>query len=119
MNTTIVTTTANDKNASYGTVKSSIILRMQYYLLIKTGQQICIIRFITGNNNLNDVSQDKELNRRIGLAAMTFGKLKSMVFTSKKVSLRVKNMFIQPWFYLFFCMELQNHGPYPEPNCLG
>ena len=38
----------------------------------------------------NDVSQDKELNRRIGLAAMTFGKLKSMVFTSKKVSLRVK-----------------------------
>ena len=39
----------------------------------------------------NDVSQDKELNRRIGLAAMTFGKLKSMVFTSKKVSLRVKN----------------------------
>ena len=19
----------------------------------------------------------------------------------------------------FFCMELQNHGPYPEPNCLG
>lgn len=38
----------------------------------------------------NDVSQDKELNRRIGLATMTFGKLKSMVFTSKKVSLRVK-----------------------------
>ena len=28
----------------------------------------------------NDVSQDKELNRRIGLATMTFGKLKSMVF---------------------------------------
>ena len=27
----------------------------------------------------NDVSQDKELNRRIGLATMTFGKLKSMV----------------------------------------
>ena len=23
-------------------------------------------------------------------------------------------MFIQPWFYQFFCMELQNHGPYPE-----
>ena len=66
-----------------------------------------------------DVSQDKELNRRIGLATMTFGKLKSMVFTSKKVSLRVKTMFIQPWFYQFFCMELQNHGPYPEPNCLG
>ena len=39
----------------------------------------------------NDVSQNKELNRRIGLAAMTFGKLKSMFFTSKKVSLRVKN----------------------------
>ena len=38
----------------------------------------------------NVVSQDKELNRRIGLATMTFGKLKSMVFTSKKVSLRVK-----------------------------
>ena len=38
-----------------------------------------------------DVSQDKELNRRIGLATMTSGKLKSMVFTSKKVSLRVKN----------------------------
>ena len=37
----------------------------------------------------NDVSQDKELNRRIGLATITFGKLKSMVFTSKKVSLRV------------------------------
>ena len=32
-----------------------------------------------------------ELKRRIGLAAMTFGKLKSMFFTSKKVSLRVKN----------------------------
>ena len=31
----------------------------------------------------NDVSQDKELNRRFGLAAMTFGKLKSMVFISK------------------------------------
>ena len=28
-------------------------------------------------------------------------------------------MFIQPWFYQFFCMELQNHGPYPETNCLG
>ena len=27
-------------------------------------------------------------------------------------------MFIQPWFYQFFCMELQNHGPYPETNCL-
>ena len=39
----------------------------------------------------NDVSQDKELNIRIGLAAMTFGKLKNMFFTSKKVSLRVKN----------------------------
>ena len=39
----------------------------------------------------NDVSKDRELNRRIGLATMTFGKLKSMVFTSKKVSLRVKN----------------------------
>ena len=39
----------------------------------------------------NDVSQDKELNRRIGLAAMTFGKLKGIVFTSKKISLRVKN----------------------------
>ena len=38
----------------------------------------------------NVVSQDKELNRRIGLATMTFGKLKSMVFTSKKVSLRIK-----------------------------
>ena len=35
----------------------------------------------------NDASQDKELNRRIGLAAMTSGKLKGMVFTSKKVSL--------------------------------
>ena len=58
----------------------------------------------------NDVSQDKELNRRIGLAAMTFGKLKNMVFTSKKVSLRVKIMFIRPWFYQFFCMELQNLG---------
>ena len=39
----------------------------------------------------NDTNQDKELNRRIGLAAMTFGKLKGMVFTSKKVSLSVKN----------------------------
>ena len=68
----------------------------------------------------NDVSQDKELNRRIGLAAMTFGKLKNMVFTSKKGFIESKNeMFIQPWFYQFFCMELQNHGPYPEPNCLG
>ena len=38
----------------------------------------------------NDASQDKELNRRIGLAVMSFGKLKGMVFTSKKVSLRVK-----------------------------
>ena len=38
----------------------------------------------------NDVSQDKELNRRIGLATMTFGKNKSMVFTSKKVSLSKK-----------------------------
>ena len=28
----------------------------------------------------NDVSQDKELNRRIALAAMNFGKLKNMVF---------------------------------------
>ena len=28
-------------------------------------------------------------------------------------------MCIQPWFYQFFCMELQNHGPYPETNCLG
>ena len=37
------------------------------------------------------IPQDKELNRRIGLATMTFGKLKCMVFTSKKVSLRVKN----------------------------
>ena len=37
----------------------------------------------------NDVGQDKELNRRIGLATMFFGKLKSMVCTSKKVSLRV------------------------------
>ena len=39
----------------------------------------------------NDAGQDKELNRRIGLAVMTFGKLKIMVFTSKKVSRRVKN----------------------------
>ena len=30
----------------------------------------------------NDVSQDKELNRRNGLAAMTFGKLKGTFFTS-------------------------------------
>ena len=67
----------------------------------------------------NDANQDKELNRRIGLAAMTFGKLKKHGFTSKKVSLRVKKLFIQLWFYQFFCMELQNHGPYPEPNCLG
>ena len=29
----------------------------------------------------------------VGLATMTFGKLKSMVFTSKKVSLRVKTNF--------------------------
>ena len=28
-------------------------------------------------------------------------------------------MFIQPWFYQFFCMELQNHGPYPEPTQLS
>ena len=37
-------------------------------------------------NSQNDVSQDKELNRRIGLAAMTFGKLKSMVCTGWCVS---------------------------------
>ena len=67
----------------------------------------------------NDVSQDKELNRRIGLAMMTFGKLNSMVYTSKKVPLRVTFNVIQSWFYQFFCMELQNHGPYPETNCLG
>ena len=57
--------------------------------------------------------QDKELNRRIGLAAMTFGTLKSMVFTSKKVSMRVKNNVYSARLYRFFCMELQNHGPYP------
>ena len=34
-----------------------------------------------------------ELNIRIGLGAMTFGKPKCMVFTSKKVSLRVKSIF--------------------------
>ena len=37
---------------------------------------------------------------------LTFGILKSMVFTSML-------------YYQFFCMELQNHGPYPETNCLG
>ena len=58
----------------------------------RTGQ---VLEFTTAFKYLssfvqNDVSKDKELNRRIGLATMTFGKLKSMVFTSKKVSLRVK-----------------------------
>ena len=42
-----------------------------------------------------------------------------VVFTSKKVSLRVKNIVYSAMFYQFFCMELQNHGPYPKPNCLG
>ena len=42
------------------------------------------------NAFIQNVSQDKELNRRIGLAAMNFGKLKGMFFTSKKVLLRVK-----------------------------
>ena len=45
---------------------------------------------ILGSFVQNDASQDKEINRRIGLAAMTFGKLKGMVFTSKKISVRVK-----------------------------
>ena len=63
-----------------------------------------LIQLSKGSFVQNDDSQDKELKRRIGLAAMTLGKLKIM--------------FIQPWFYQFFCMELQNHGPYPEPNCL-
>ena len=65
----------------------------------------------------NDASQDKELQAgRIGLAAMTFGKLEGMVFTSKKVSLRVK---ISVYSAMVLSVLLQNHGPYPEPNCLG
>ena len=39
----------------------------------------------------NDAIQDKELNKHIGLAAMTFGKLQGMAFTSKKVPLRVND----------------------------
>ena len=76
-----------------------------------------VLEFVTAFKYLgsfvqNDASLDKELNRCIGLAAMTFGKLKGMVFTSKKCSLRVKNN-------VYSAMELQNHGPYPEPNCPG
>ena len=68
----------------------------------------------------NDASQDKELNRRIGLATMSFGgKLKGMAFTSKKVSLRLKINGYSAMFYRFFGMELQNHGPYPEPTVLA
>ena len=57
-----------------------------------------VLEFVTAFKYLgsfvqNDANQDRELNRRIGigLAAMTFGELKGMVFTSKKVSLRVQN----------------------------
>ena len=53
----------------------------------------------------NDVSQNKELNRRIGLAAMTFGKLKRMFFTSKKVSLRVKIHFYSDMVFLHGAAE--------------
>ena len=44
----------------------------------------------------NDAGQDKELNRSIGSAAMIFGKVTGMVFTSKKVSFRVEKC-IQPF----------------------
>ena len=70
------------------------------------------------------VSQDKELNRRIGLATMIFGKLKSMVFTSEKVSLRVKNNV-----YSAMVLSVLLHGAaesmqknmvfLTETNCLG
>ena len=43
--------------------------------------------------------------RFIGLAAMTFGNLQGMVFTSKKVSLRVKNNV-----YLAMVLSVLLHG---------
>ena len=57
------------------------VLQLQEVLLIQT-------KYL-GSFVQNDDSQDKELNRRVGLAAMTFGTLKGMASTSKKVSLRV------------------------------
>ena len=51
-----------------------------------------VLEFVTAFKYVGtDAGQDKELNRRIGLVTMTFDKLKGMVFTSKKASMRVKN----------------------------
>ena len=62
------------------------------------------------SNDLLIISPDprQELNRRIGSDAMTFGKLKCMAFTSKKVSLRVKNNVYSAMVLLFVAETLHN-----------
>ena len=77
---------------------SSPLCRHHLPLRLLAGQVLEIVADFKylGSFVRNGLVQDEEINRRIRLAVMTFGKLESMVFTSKKVSLRVKN--IQPWF---------------------
>ena len=54
-----------------------------HILLYVTVSHLCFVTAFKylGSFVQNDASQDKELNRRIGFSALTFGKLIGMVFS--------------------------------------